>query len=142
VIDGLGVEPGRVEFVEYQPREAYLRTYHRIDIGLDTFPYNGHTTSLDAYWMGIPVVTLCGQMAVSRAGFSQYSNLGLTELVAHDPKEFARIAVDLANDLPRLRELRSTLRDRMATSPLMDGKQFARDVEAAFRTMWRKWCAA
>src|SRR6185437_3637656 len=77
-----GVERARVQFVDLQPREQYLRTYHRIDIALDTFPYNGHTTSLDALWMGVPVVTLAGQSAVSRAGLSQLSNLGLGELVA------------------------------------------------------------
>jgi protein O-GlcNAc transferase len=83
VLERDGVERRRVEFVEYRPRREYLELYHRLDIVLDTFPYNGHTTSLDALWMGVPVVSLVGRTAVSRAGLSQLTNLGLPELVAH-----------------------------------------------------------
>jgi predicted O-linked N-acetylglucosamine transferase (SPINDLY family) len=90
--------------------------------------------------MGVPVVTLVGQTAVSRAGWSQLSNLKLTELAAHTHEQFVRIAVELANDLPRLNELRSTLRPRMLHSPLMDAPRFTRNVEAAYRAMWRTWC--
>ena len=68
-----------------QPRPQYLELYHGIDVGLDTFPYNGHTTSLDSFWMGVPVVTLVGQTVVGRAGLSQLTNLGLPELVGHTP---------------------------------------------------------
>jgi predicted O-linked N-acetylglucosamine transferase (SPINDLY family) len=136
-----GIEAGRIGFVGRQPRGAYLRTYHQIDVGLDTVPYNGHTTSLDCYFMGIPVVTLVGQTVVGRAGLSQLTNLGLGELVGRSEGEFVRIAVDLANDLPRLVRLRGTLRERMRGSALMDGARFARGVEAAYRKMWRDWCA-
>ena len=135
-----GIDPGRIEFVPPQPRREYLELYHRIDLGLDSFPYNGHTTSLDSFWMGVPVVTLVGQTAVSRAGWCQLSNLGLTELAAQTPEQFVRIAVELARDLPRLEELRSTLRQRMEQSPLMDAPRFARNIEAAYRQMWRTWC--
>jgi predicted O-linked N-acetylglucosamine transferase (SPINDLY family) len=135
-----GIEPNRIEFKGPQPHVKYLERYHRIDIGLDSFPYNGHTTSLDSLWMGVPVVTLAGQTAVSRAGWSQLSNLGLTELAGSTPEQFVRIAVELANDLPRLKDLRSTLRPRMEASPLMDAPRFARNVEAAYRRMWRDWC--
>ena len=141
VLGSAGVATDRVQFVSHQPREKYLATYHRIDIGIDTFPYNGHMTSLDSFWMGVPVVTRIGQRAVGRAGFSQLSNLGLTELAATDDESFVRIATDLAHDLPRLMELRSSLRDRMRESPLGDPKRFARAVEAAYRRMWRRWCA-
>ena len=137
-----GVDANRVDFVPHQRRQQYLELYHRIDLGLDTFPYGGHTTSLDSFWMGVPVVTLVGQTSVSRAGWCQLSNLGLTELAGHTPAEFVRIAVELANDLPRLRELRSTLRRRMEQSPLMDAPRFAHNIETAYRTMWRTWCAA
>ncbi len=82
----LQVDPARVQFQDRRPRPEYLKLYHQIDISLDTFPYNGHTTSLDSLWMGVPVVTLCGQTAVSRAGFSQASNLNLPDLVAQTPK--------------------------------------------------------
>jgi predicted O-linked N-acetylglucosamine transferase (SPINDLY family) len=136
----IGVDSSRIEFMDFQPREEYLRLYHDIDLCIDTFPYNGHTTSLDSLWMGVPVVSLCGETAVSRAGFSQASNLGLTELIAHAPEEFVKIAVQLANDLPRLAEMRKMLRGRMNASPLMDAARFARDVEQAFGKMWLSWC--
>jgi protein O-GlcNAc transferase len=135
-----GVGRDRVTFVARQPRPQYLELHHRIDIGLDTFPYNGHTTSLDAFWLGVPVVTLVGPTPVARAGLSLLTNLGLPDLVARTPEQFVSIAVALANDLPRLCELRATLRDRMQASPLMDAPRFARMVEAAYRQMWRRWC--
>src|SRR5208282_2376812 len=75
-----GVEAARVEFVARQSRQDYLRTFHRIDVCLDTIPYNGHTTSLDAFWMGVPVLTLVGRSPVGRAGWTQLCNLGLKEL--------------------------------------------------------------
>ena len=110
-------------------------------MGLDTLPYNGHTTSLDSFWMGVPVVTLVGKTVVGRAGLSQLSNLGLTELVAQTPEQFVQIACDLARDLERLKTLRSELRQRMLDSPLRDVARFAKNVEAAFRSMWEQWCS-
>ncbi len=136
-----GVDPDRVSFVPRQNRSDYLATYGSIDVGLDTFPYNGHSTSLDALWMGVPVVTLVGRTVVGRAGFSQLSNLGLTDLVAWSPAQFVEIGCSLAADLPRVADLRGSLRDRMRASPLMDAPRFARGVEAAYRHMWRQWCA-
>jgi predicted O-linked N-acetylglucosamine transferase (SPINDLY family) len=135
-----GVERDRVALVDRQPRPQYLEIYQRIDIGLDTFPYNGHTTSLDAFWMGVPVVTLMGPTPVARAGLSLLTNLGLSELVATTPEQFVSIAFALAGDVPRLCELRATLRDRLRASLLMDAPRFARMVEAAYREMWRRWC--
>jgi predicted O-linked N-acetylglucosamine transferase (SPINDLY family) len=107
---------------------------------LDPFPYGGHTTSLDAFWMGVPVISLAGAQIVSRAGLSQLSNLGLRELVAFTEDDYVRIAGELAADLPRLAELRAALRSRMETSVLMDGERFARGIERAYRAMWRHWC--
>jgi predicted O-linked N-acetylglucosamine transferase (SPINDLY family) len=135
------VDVSRVEFVSKEPRRSYLDWHHRVDIILDTFPYNGHTTNLDALWMGVPVVSLVGKHAVSRAGFSQLSNLGLTELAAFSQDDYVKIATQLAHDLPRLAQLRTTLRGRMQASPLMDAPGFARGVEAAYREMWQRWCA-
>lgn len=135
-----GIDAACVGFVEYQPRQDYLATWQRIDVALDTFPYNGHTTSLDAFWMGVPVVTRTGRSAPSRGGLSIAANLGLPELVAHTDVDFARIAADLARDLPRLAALRASLRTRMESSPLMDGKRFAAGLERAYRQMWRAWC--
>jgi protein O-GlcNAc transferase len=137
-----GIDPARIEFVSRLSRRNYMELYQRIDVCLDCFPYNGHTTSLDSYWMGVPVVTLAGHTTCSRAGWSQLSNLGLTELAGHTAEQFVNIAVELARDLPRQRVLRSTLRQRMEHSPLMDAPRFARNFEVAYRQMWRKWCAA
>ena len=139
-IDALGIAHARIEFIERLPRREYLKTYHRIDICLDTFPYNGHTTSLDALWMGVPVITLCGTTVVSRAGLSQMTNLGLGMLVARSPAEFLDIAVSLALDPQRLRALRVALRNRMESSPLMDANRFARGMDHTFRRLWRNWC--
>jgi len=133
----LGIKRGRVRFADRQPRLDYFRLYHQIDIGLDTFPYAGHTTSLDSLWMGVPVVTRTGNTAVSRGGASILSNAGLAELIARTSDEYVSIARRLASDLPKLAQLRSTLRKRMQASPLTHAAQFARDMEAAYRFMWK-----
>jgi predicted O-linked N-acetylglucosamine transferase (SPINDLY family) len=134
-----GVDPARIEFVGYIPTEDYFRVYQRIDIALDPFPYGGGTTTCDALWMGVPVVSLAGRTAVGRSGLSILSNLGLPELVARDESQYQRIALELAADRPRLERLRATLRQRMQTSPLMDAPRFAAAVEAAYRRMWHAW---
>jgi protein O-GlcNAc transferase len=139
ILTKFGPAADRVEFLDRAPRAKYLKLYHRLDISLDSFPYNGHTTGLDSLWMGVPVITLCGQTAASRAGFSQASNLALTDLVATTPDQFVKIATDLASDLPRLTELRKTLRSRMKASPLTDAVGFAQGIQAAYRKMWRQW---
>lgn len=141
VLAAEGIGADRVEFVTPRPRSSYLALYHRIDLGLDTFPYNGHTSSLESYWMGVPVVTLIGKTPVGRAGWSQLAVLGLDELAAHTPDEFVAITTRVASDLPTLARLRATLRARLRHSPLMDAPGFARDIEAAYRTLWQRWCA-
>jgi protein O-GlcNAc transferase len=136
-----GVAASRVDFAERQPRLDYLKTYHQIDLGLDPVPCNGHSTSLDAFWMGVPTLTLVStKSAFGRAGWSQLCNLGLKELAAETPEQYVALAVDLAADLPRLAGLRSTLRQRMEQSPLMNGDRFARNVEQAYRHVWCRWC--
>jgi predicted O-linked N-acetylglucosamine transferase (SPINDLY family) len=134
------IDTGRIEFVEHRHRATYLELYHRIDVSLDTLPYNGHTTSLDSLWMGVPVVTRVGRTVVGRAGYSQLSNLGLPELVAWSDDQFVSIASELAGDRARLPQLRATLRGRMERSPLMDATRFARNIETAFSLMWRQRC--
>lgn len=136
-----GIAPDRLELVPFRRRGEYMTTYRSADIALDTFPYNGHTTSLDALWMGVPVVTLVGQTAAGRAGLCFAMNLGLPELVARTEDEYVEIAARLAGDLDRLAELRATLPSRMEKSPLMDAPRFARAMEAAFRTAWHRWCS-
>jgi predicted O-linked N-acetylglucosamine transferase (SPINDLY family) len=140
VVAELGISPSRVRFHDYQPRAEYLRLYHGVDISLDTFPYNGHTTSLDSWFMGVPVVSLSGQTAVSRAGLSHATNLNLVDLVARTPDDFGPIAAKLAANLSQLSELRQSLRSRMKASALMDGARFTRNIEQAYRTMWHRWC--
>jgi predicted O-linked N-acetylglucosamine transferase (SPINDLY family) len=135
-----GIREDQLEFADRLPRPGYLKLYHRIYLCLDPFPYNGHTTTLDGLWMGVPVITLAGRTVVSRAGLSQLTNLGLPELVARTPGEYVARATKLAGDRAELQALRSGLRQRLQESPLMDGKSFARHLEAAYRTMWRAWC--
>jgi protein O-GlcNAc transferase len=136
-----GIRPERLLFVGLLPAEEYFRVYHRIDVALDPFPYGGGTTTCDALWMGVPVVSLAGPLAVGRGGVSILSNVGLPDLVAHDAEQYVRLGVELVRDLPRLAGLRATLRQRMQQSPLMDASRFARHVEAAYRAMWHRWCA-
>jgi predicted O-linked N-acetylglucosamine transferase (SPINDLY family) len=141
VFERCGVAGERIEWFTPAARPEYLAAYHRIDVGLDTFPYNGHTTSLDSFWMGVPVITLVGKTVVGRGGLSQAMNLGLPELIARTREEYVQRAAELASDLPRLAELRQSLRARMQASPLMDAARFTRDLEAAYRDMWCRWCA-
>lgn len=141
IFEEAGVQLDRLEFVDRCGRLDYLARYREIDICLDTFPANGHTTSLDALWMGVPTVTLAGETAVGRAGVCQAMNLALPQLVATTPDEYVRVASSLAADLERLSELRRTLRSRLQQSPLMDGPRFARNLEAVYRDVWRRFCA-
>jgi len=140
VLQRAGIDGQRIEFVSRRPRAEYLKYYHRIDLCLDALPYNGHTTSLDAFWMGVPVVTLVGDTVVGRAGLCQAMNLGLPELVTHTPQEFALTAARLANELNSLADLRAGLRERMQRSPLMAAERFARNLEAQYRAAWQRWC--
>jgi predicted O-linked N-acetylglucosamine transferase (SPINDLY family) len=135
------VDAARVHFVPHRPRAEYLHAYHDIDIALDTFPYNGHTTSLDAYWMGVPTVSRVGDTCVGRGGLSQAFQLGLPQLAAASDQGFRDAAIDLALNLPALAALRRELRGRLERSPLMDAARFAGHVEAAYRGIWRAYCA-
>ena len=137
-----GIEAKRLRFAEFRPREEYLRFYRDVDFGLDTLPYNGHTTSLDALWMGIPIVTRVGETCVGRAGLSQLYHLDLLDLVADSDAAFTAIAVALAGDRERLQRLRRSLRDTMQRSPLMDAARFAQHLEHTYRCAWRAYCSA
>jgi predicted O-linked N-acetylglucosamine transferase (SPINDLY family) len=118
----------------------YLRRYQNIDIGLDTFPFNGATTTLDAVWMGVPVVTLRGAVALQRAGTCIAQNLGLPELVADSEDAYVEKAVALALDLERLTTLRGELRARLECSPLGNAPRFVAHLEAAYREVWQRYC--
>ena len=140
-LEKAGIAPERSELIGPAPSIAeHLTTYRRVDIALDTFPYHGTTTTCEALWMSVPVVTLAGQTHASRVGVSLLTTVGLPELIAQDQDDYLRLAVQLAADMTRLADLRATLRTRLAASPLMDAPRFARHLEAAYREMWRTWC--
>ncbi len=139
--DKLGIAADRVELIGYlRDMSEHLRLYNRIDIALDTSPYHGTTTTCEALWMGVPVVTLAGQTHVSRVGVSLLSAVGLGDLAATGRAAYVSIATALARDVPRRTALRRDLRERMRRSPLVDADRFARNVESAYRTMWQHWC--
>lgn len=142
LLEKLQVQPGRVECLSRQSRQPYMALYNRIDLALDPSPYTGHTTTLDGLWMGVPLVTLAGSTLASRGSLSILTNLGLQELAVTTKSSYVTLATNLANDLPRLRELRSGLRGRMERSILMDADGFTRQAESAYRMMWQKWCVA
>lgn len=137
-----GVSRDRIEFRRIEAvRMQHLRLYEEVDISLDPFPWNGHTTACESLWMGVPVVALRGGRHAARMVASVLTCLNLTELVGDTPDDYCRVAVGLAGDLPRLRDLRRSLRTRMFESPLCDGAAFTQGLEDAYRRMWHRWCA-
>jgi predicted O-linked N-acetylglucosamine transferase (SPINDLY family) len=138
---GWGVESGRLEFAGREDLGSYLGRFNGVDVGLDPFPHNGHASTLDALWMGVPVVTLSGGTASGRAGSSLLSAAGLGHLVASGVREYVSAAAGLARDLDGLSGVRMGLRERLAGSALLDGAGFAAELEAAWRGMWQAWCA-
>jgi predicted O-linked N-acetylglucosamine transferase (SPINDLY family) len=113
-----------------------------VDMALDTFPFNGHTTTCDAVWMGLPVVMLAGDRYASRFGASVLANVGLDEMIATSVEAYIETAVRWAGESKRaeLVRLRQELRPRMAASPLTDFTAFTRHLEGAYRDMWHAWC--
>jgi protein O-GlcNAc transferase len=135
-----GIDLSRIELMDRQTRMNYLKLHHRFDLCIDTFPYNGHTTTLDSVWMGVPPLTAPGETTVSRGGFSILSNLGLADLAATDLASLPQKAIEIASELPKLAAVRASLREQMRVSPLMSAPEFVRDMESAYRRMWRAWC--
>ncbi len=137
-----GIDADRVDLVGHtaMPTE-HLAQYGRIDLGLDTFPYNGTTTTCEALWMGVPVLTLAGDRHAGRVGASILSAIGRREWIAHEKEEFVRLAAALAKDEEKLAALRGNLRIEVAASPLCDGSDMASTLENTFRGMWRQWVA-
>ena len=137
---GLGAVADRAEFVAAADTtvEDHLRAYDRVDIALDTFPFNGSTTTFEALWMGVPVVSLLGDTLMSRWSASMEHALNLDELVAHHPEEYVEIAARLATDPVRLAGWRASLRDRIRRSPLCNGSLRARQIERLFQALWRR----
>lgn len=137
-----GIDPERLILRRPQPVGwQHLALYHQIDIALDAFPWNGHTTACEALWMGVPVVTLRGDRHAGRMVTSILNSLRLTDLIAVTTEEYRRRVVALAEEKLRRAELRAGLRARLLASPLCDGAGFARGLEAVYRQLWRRWCA-
>ena len=136
-----GIPHDRIRLVEGVPSTYdHLALYNEVDIGLDPFPYNGTTTTCEALWMGVPVVTMIGDRHSARVGASIMTRIGLTDLIAGTGEEYVATAVKLAASTNRLLKLRVGLRSRMTKSPLCDARSFARNVEDAYREMWVRWC--
>lgn len=130
-----------IDRVRLHPRTTtgYFQLYHQFDIALDSFPYNGGTTSCDTLAMGVPFIALRGSHAVARVGSSLLATVGLEELAAETPEDYVARTVALARDPERLRALRSGLREQVFDSPLMDHARFAQEMGEAFRSMWKRW---
>jgi predicted O-linked N-acetylglucosamine transferase (SPINDLY family) len=137
---GCGIDRARIAFRPYGSLPDYYRWYNEVDIGLDTTLYSGGTTTLDALWMGVPVVTLPGERPMSRSAASILTGVGLEDWIASSREDYVRRGAAFARDTARLAGLRRTLRARLRASPLMDEARFARDMEALYRRMWRRWC--
>lgn len=139
-LENAGVDRGRIKMLPYVALEDYYRWFGRVDISLDTMPFSGGTTSCDALWMGTPVVTAPGSRSWSRSAASILTTLGLQDWIASSPEDYVRRAVQFAQSPSTIAGLRRSLRSKMLGSPLMDRQLFTRDMEAAFRQMWRSWC--
>ena len=136
---GNGIDPGRLELVGWEKTvESHLAAYGSIDIAIDTFPYNGATTTCEALWMGVPVVTLAGDRHAGRVGSSLLNAVGLGELVAKDVDAYVAACAALAADLGALARLRSGMRERMRRSPLMDEAGFTRALERSYVEIWER----
>jgi predicted O-linked N-acetylglucosamine transferase (SPINDLY family) len=134
----LGIPRERLQFHTHRPHLEYLQLFSTLDIALDTYPYNGHTTTLNASWMGVPVVTLAGVTHVARAGLGVLSTIGVVELVTHTKDQYKQLAIALANDRDRLVNYRRSLRNQMKSSPLFDSARFTRNLEHEYRQMWTR----
>lgn len=134
-----GIEADRLIMKPRTPEQQYV-LYHEVDIALDPFPCTGGTTTFDALWMGVPVVTLAGRAFVSRMGVSLLSNLDEKNLIAESEDDYVRIVQDLIADPDALNRLRLGQRERMECSPLMDAPRFVKNMEKAYRAMWKQWC--
>jgi predicted O-linked N-acetylglucosamine transferase (SPINDLY family) len=137
-----GVTADRIVTRAGSPHRDLLGQYSDVDIVLDPFPYTGGLTTCEALWMGVPVVTLAGEIFAARHSASHLSNIGLADWVAGDLDRYHHIATTRARDLASLAVLRQGLRARMKASPLCDGRRFGRNLGSALRAAWQDWCAA
>jgi protein O-GlcNAc transferase len=138
ILEQSGVAAERIECIPYRSEVPYGLQFAGIDIALDTYPYNGVTTTCESLYVGVPVISLHGRNCVSRSGLSILNTLGLGELAASTPEQYVEIAVALASDVGRLERLRGGLRNRLEQSPLRDEKSFATQFEALLQTAWQQ----
>lgn len=136
----LGVAAERFIMEPPSDRRGYFATYNRIDIALDPFPYPGGTTTVEALWMGVPVLTLAGKRFLGRQGVGLLQNAGLPEWIANSSDEYLNLAISHASDWGRLARLRKSLRESLLTSPIFDAADFAYHFEKLLRDTWQKWC--
>ncbi|HEX8957679.1 MAG TPA: peptide-binding protein, partial [Burkholderiaceae bacterium] len=136
-----GIAPGRLRIEGASPRLQYLAAYNEADIALDPFPYTGGTTTAEALWMGVPVLTLQGRRMIARQGASLLHNAGLGDWIAESRDAYLQQAATRAADLPALSQLRTGLRPQVLASPVFNAPRFAGHFTAAMRGMWRRWCA-
>ena len=136
-----GIERDRIILRGWIKKNSnHLALYNEVDIALDTYPYHGTTTTCEALYMGVPVITLAGASHVSRVGVSLLSSVGLTELIANSQEEYVERAISLASNSDRLAQLRSNIRPRLQKSPLTDGKKFTLQLESTYRHLWQQYC--
>lgn len=135
-----GIDAGRLVLEGHSPRTELLSTYGRVDIALDPFPYPGITTTVEALWMGVPVLTMAGRHFLSRQGVGIATHAGLPDWIATDADDYVAKAAAHAADLTNLARLRGGLREQLLKSPLLDAPRFAGQLEAALRGMWTQWC--
>jgi protein O-GlcNAc transferase len=136
------IDPARVDLRDRLGILEYFTAIASVDVALDTYPYNGATTTLDTLWMGVPMVALRGDRGIARGGYSILQSLNLPELIASSPAQYVALNVRLGRDRSWRDRLRTTLRNDLAASPLMDAASFVADLESAYRGMWRTWCGA
>ncbi len=135
-----GIKNDRIIMEGSSPREELLKQYNQVDIALDPFLFGGGTTTAESVWMGVPVVTLRGNRWVGRVSESILSTMGHQELIANSSEDYKKIAVSLSSDSEKILEYKNNLRKTLLSSPLCNGKRFARNLEGEYRKMWQEWC--
>ena len=138
-----GIEPQRIRIMPREPSYwDHLDLYNQVDIGLDTYPFNGCVNTLESLWMGVPVISLAGDRYVSRMGSSILNNCGLEAFVASGPEQFVAKAAALAGHPDALARIRMSMRPRMLQSPLGNAKAYATHLEEVYLCMWHRWCSS
>ena len=133
-----GIDASRVEIFDRLPVDHYFAAFGKVDVALDTFPYNGATTTCDALMMGVPVLTVSGRRSLSRGGVSLLKTIGLDTWIAESESDLAKTAVALLTDIAEIEQLRASLPLRMKASPLMDAERYCRNLERKYRWAWHQ----